>query len=510
MLQYRDLFDNHGPIFHLLCVPLFRALGERADILVLMRLGMIPLLGVALWCVYRIGANVFSKKAGIWAAIFTGLYPEFFFTSTEFRTDDLWTVLWLASLVIATAGGLSGRRSFLIGLLLGAAFGVTVKTGLMVGAVSFAALWIIGYQWAAGQTLNWRRISAFASAGLLGLLIVPAALVLFFASQGASNEFLYCNIFHNLVPHAQNWERFDAHVLWFPIFAVISLGVFIRLGRRRIEPRIFLAIFLTLVAGSYFTALKTFFPTLSRQDDLPFIPLLVLLITALISGAMISLPTRTRDFFARFAPLIALAEALSILLTVPIQKDRTREDIAMVAGVLRATKPSEFVMDATGEAIFRRRPFYYVIEAFTRARIQQGSIKDEIVEKMIERGTILARPEGLPKMSREFIRQNYLPIGNGLFMLGKALEIPSNQTTVGPIAFDVLVPARYSIVGENGPLAGCTLDWEALTSSRFLQAGKHLLQMNSIQIGSVALFSADGVERGISPFENKVPPMSAH
>jgi hypothetical protein len=259
------------------------------------------------------------------------------------------------------------------------------------------------------------------------------------------------------------------------------------------------------VAGSYFTALKTFFPTLSRQDDLPFIPLLVVLITALISGTMISLPSRRRESFARFAPLVAVAEAISILSIVPIWKDQTRDDIAMVAGVLRATNPSDFVMDATGEAIFRRRPFYYVIEAFTRARIQQGSIKDEIVEKMIEKGTIVARPEGLPKISREFIRQNYLPIGNGLFMLGKTLVIPSNQRAADSIAFDVIVPARYSIIGGNGQLADYKLDGETLSHPRFLEAGKHVLQSSSRTIEGVALFSADGLERGISPFPSKAP-----
>src|SRR5207244_3429338 len=43
-MQYVEIFDNHGPIFHLLCVPLFRLLGERPDILIPMRLAMIPLL----------------------------------------------------------------------------------------------------------------------------------------------------------------------------------------------------------------------------------------------------------------------------------------------------------------------------------------------------------------------------------------------------------------------------------------------------------------------------------
>src|SRR4051812_11556041 len=43
LLPYRDVFDNHGPIFHLLYSPLFRLFGERADIIIPMRLAVIPL-----------------------------------------------------------------------------------------------------------------------------------------------------------------------------------------------------------------------------------------------------------------------------------------------------------------------------------------------------------------------------------------------------------------------------------------------------------------------------------
>ena len=42
-VQYRDVFDNHAPLFHLLLTPLAAALGERADLLVWMRLAMLPL-----------------------------------------------------------------------------------------------------------------------------------------------------------------------------------------------------------------------------------------------------------------------------------------------------------------------------------------------------------------------------------------------------------------------------------------------------------------------------------
>src|SRR5437588_7535642 len=34
LLQYRDLFDNHSPLFQMLCAPLFKLFGERADIII--------------------------------------------------------------------------------------------------------------------------------------------------------------------------------------------------------------------------------------------------------------------------------------------------------------------------------------------------------------------------------------------------------------------------------------------------------------------------------------------
>src|ERR1043165_5996322 len=42
LLPYRDVFDNHTPLFHILSVPLFRMLGERPDIVLPMRLAMVP------------------------------------------------------------------------------------------------------------------------------------------------------------------------------------------------------------------------------------------------------------------------------------------------------------------------------------------------------------------------------------------------------------------------------------------------------------------------------------
>src|SRR3984893_18150100 len=107
MLPYRDVFDNHSPLFQALCAPLFQLLGERADIIVPMRLAMIPLFGCSVFLVGKIAATVFSPRVGLRAAVFAAVWPRFFFVSTEFRPDDLWALVWLAVLFTAVGVGLS-------------------------------------------------------------------------------------------------------------------------------------------------------------------------------------------------------------------------------------------------------------------------------------------------------------------------------------------------------------------------------------------------------------------
>ena len=43
LLQYRDVFDNHMPVFHILSAPLVALIGEDPRILFFMRLATLPL-----------------------------------------------------------------------------------------------------------------------------------------------------------------------------------------------------------------------------------------------------------------------------------------------------------------------------------------------------------------------------------------------------------------------------------------------------------------------------------
>src|SRR6201981_1964014 len=69
MIPYRDYFDNHAPLFQVLCAPLFASLGTRADIIAPMRLAMIPLFAVSILLLRQIAGNLLSPRAGLWAAV---------------------------------------------------------------------------------------------------------------------------------------------------------------------------------------------------------------------------------------------------------------------------------------------------------------------------------------------------------------------------------------------------------------------------------------------------------
>ena len=497
--QYRDVFDNHGPIFHLLCVPLYQFFGERPDILIPMRLAMIPLLGVCLWCIYRIGTSLFSSEVGLWSAILTGFYPEFFLTSTEFRTDVLWTTLWLLALVVATRTPFTVRHAFVVGLLLGAAFGVTVKSGLMIGSLVASAAVILGWEWLGGKKRTWRPIWTRAIAGLCGLAIVPSALILIFVALGMGEQFFYGNVSHNLVPHAQNWARFDAHVLWFPIFAAIIVGVFPFVKNRAADVITVRQVWFVLIAGFYFTVLKTFFPTDSRQDDLPVIPLAVLIFVSSVFhlSRQVDPQSRSHPLLNRLFPVVAIFEVAALTCKAPFWKNDTRTDIAMVADVLRATGPGDFVMDATGETMFRMRPYYYALEAFTKVRIERGSITDDIVERLIATRTAVVRPRDLTAQSRSFVHDNYLAVGHGLWMLGKQLNNRPGDRR--PVVFEVAVPANYTLLTSVGKEATGELDGTPLNGPRLLDSGRHAFVTHGDEPGHLVLFWAVAFERGFSP-----------
>ncbi len=78
LVQYRDYFDNHAPLFHILSAPLLARLGERADILLYMRAPMLVLFAIVLVSTYVIAGRLWSTRVALWSVVLLSLYPSFF------------------------------------------------------------------------------------------------------------------------------------------------------------------------------------------------------------------------------------------------------------------------------------------------------------------------------------------------------------------------------------------------------------------------------------------------
>ena len=510
LLQYRDVFDNHTPLFHLLCAPLLAVLGERPEVLYVMRLAMIPLYGLALWSTYRIGRELFSQRVGLWAAVFTGLFPGFFFCALEFRTDDLWVALWLLALALLVQGRLTLRRSLLVGVILGAAVGVSLKTTLLLAPLGAAALAAVILTAKGRSQPSLHYLTLCATTALLGLSLVPLALVLFFMAKGAWAPFFYGTVQHNLLPELGRW-KYPEQALLFPMILPLlwwSMRAIARHAPRAGNGARRGIIFLT--AMGYISALFSFWPLLTREDYLPFYPLLILLLTPVI----LELPHRiarwkesrlpTHSLSAVWAPtLVAVLEIALLLGTGLLWRDNTREEITLLADVLRLTQPSDPIIDLKGETVFRPRSSYYVLEGITKARIKRGLIPDDIPERLIATRTCVAVADNdqFSPRTRTFLQENYVPVGQ-LRVAGRLLTAQAVEGAT--FTFDIQIPARYAIVAESGTAKGW-LDGTPLDGARFLAPGRHEFHSSSGG-GQLAVVWAQAVERGFSPF---LPPGEA-
>ncbi len=80
---------------------------------------------------------------------------------------------------------------------------------------------------------------------------------------------------------------------------------------------------------------------------------------------------------------------------------------------------------------------------------------------------------------------------------GRILD-PAPENLAGPLAFDVVIPARYAVVSGRGEAHG-TLDGRAYDGPRDLGPGRHVF-IPETGPGPLAVIWAQAAERGFSPF----------
>jgi len=503
LLPYRDILDNHMPVFQALSAPLFHLFGVRADIVLLMRLAMIPLFAATIWCVWKISDSMFSPRIALWTALLAVFIPPFFLTSVEYRHDQLWTAIWMVVLTVLVTGQATVGRTFTAGFFLGLAFTVSMKTSLMAVSLGLACTGTVLALQFAGHPIEARRLILYTGAAALGMIIMPAVIALFFVSHGAGPQMLSCVISHNILPRlADRLWLMKAASRWLALLPIELFGVWLIWRWRETIARRSRFTLIFLAGAVYFSTFLSFWPLREPQTRLPFFPVMAIIVAPCLLWFADVVSKRTR-FFAFILPaLIITAEIGLITRFGSPSMNKTADKIGLVANVLKLADESDYVMDSKGEIIYRRRPVYYMLDRVTRRRMHRHLIRDDITERLIEtRTALVATIARMPRADLTFITNNYLPIAFRLRALGKMVQSSDEQEKL--THFEVVVPGRYTLVCASGKIAG-VLDGIEFDGPRELTAGSHTFQQTA-GAGRTVLIWARAIERGYSPFAEIEP-----
>jgi len=449
LLQYRDVFDNHAPLFHILTAPLLALAGERATILFVMRLPMLVLWAVVLGCTFVVARRLYDERVAAWSTVMLSVLPPFFLKSLEYRPDNLWTAFWMLAVL-----ALLSKRFFLAGLLLGLAMATSLKTILLIATLLIAA--------AITRTLS----RGFAVL-LLGAALPPALLAAYFWYRGAWPSVVYCLVTFNR----------SADGKWLPrLLAIAALIAVAVMARKQTFWGVATIVFFVILASFWIL------PLVSPRDALPFLPFVVMFGVVALIGR----------------PALLTAAAAICLALIAYYADgfrnRTREFTTMMNQVLGLTRPGERLMDLKGETIYRPRPYYYIFEVIGRQKIQSQLIPDNVPEAIVDARCYVTQADGpfFPPRTRKFLVDHFLDLG----------RLRAAGSLIGEDgSFVIAVPGEYVIVRDAGE-AGGRLDGTPYAGARRLDAGPHRFERD-VAGEVVTVLWAPAFQRGYSPFHRR-------
>ncbi len=503
LTQYRDVFDNHTPLFHLASLPFYQWIGECGDTLLYMRFLMVPLFFYSLWCVYRLGVGICSVEVGIWAAILGALTPAFCYTFTEYRADDLWTALWYSALVVLLEGKLSWQRGFFAGVLIGATLAASLKTlallGCFAGAGTVACYLTKSFKAALGHERNYRILAAT----IAGSLIVPALLTIWFSHLHALADARYGIFTYNAIPGFGRFRTFRAVVVGFVEF-VAALAILIPLSHamaeRLIAPERRLRFHLAFLGSGFYGALiYTLWPLLDAEHLIPYQPLFLMGLTPLLleRGEAIF---RSRRFPQRVVVPTAIAVFVIALEAWSLRVDQVKHRLMDYAELLRLSDANDYVMDMKGESIFRPRPYPYLLEGIGILRAKSGLMPDDIPERLIATGTCIVVPADIrftfPR-AIAFMNDNYILVGQ-FRVLGNAMTPTDDGTT---FTFQVRIPQTFAFVSNLKLMRGM-IDGQPCPGFATLTAGRHVFVPESPH-ETIDFVWKQAIDRGFYPRHKK-------
>lgn len=371
LLPFRDFFEVHPPLFHILLAPLVALLGpevgypEARATLIAARLVMILAWAGILALVVRIGTRLADRPAGLLAGAFASVHLLFLHRSLEVRPDPLASLLVLGcvALLLPAAGSTAPptrRRFAAAGALFGLAFCATQKVAFLLPGL-LLALGLYPFL----EATRDRRAEAenrvlYCLAGMAAPLALLAA---YFQARGGLVPLLE-HVF--LLPLRWPWEFSPLGDLVtslkqnpeLALFGIAGWGYLVHLAvrarDRRFERALVAAVLLSAAVGLFVISIPY------KQYYLLGLPLMFVAAGVLASRLLCSIRPGSSPWGAWAAALLVLAVGLTPLVrTAPRLGDTHAEQLSAIRFVAERSGPEETFLDGwTGYALFRPHAFF--------------------------------------------------------------------------------------------------------------------------------------------------------
>lgn len=448
LVAYRDFYDNHTPLFHLLLAPFVRAAGETPDILLVARLMMLPFAVVALALAWWIAERLYDRQVAIWTVIGSSVFPYFVLKLGEFRNDNVWVIFTLASIALVLEP-LTPRRAAVLGLILGLSFLASLKTIFLVIGLGVVLLVVD------------RIRPMIVLAAATGAAIPLATGALWLLHHDALREFWWCNVWMNSQkPIAP--ERRAMAVMLFAAAVTLVVRQLRRNGHLLRGRRVAAA-----VAVVFLFSIPVITPLVGEREILPLIPLFVMFL------------------FARLGATAVRATVIVFIVATVVEGRLWREPDpypqALVREALVLTRANERVLDLKGETIFRQRGSYVALETVSRDALRFGAVPETFAGDVVRQRVYVATRDAdfFPPRTRKFLNDHFLRVGvmrvagsrvsNGVFRIAVA----GPYVTLGP-GRTILQAATWYEPGLYRAKAGAVcVVWKCAIERGFWPSGQH-------------------------------------
>lgn len=447
LVQYRDVFDNHLPLVHLLLAPVMALAPQSSDVFLFTRVAMAPVAIACGWLLYLFVRPLYGPRVAAVAAMTFAVSPPWLAKSVEVRNDTLWMFFWLLALVLlrpllvrralspsqgrAESPDVQGERPHYF-------WGGVACALSFLASIKFAPLFIahlLAFATQRQRIAPARDLLRFAAGAAFPVALVAAA----FAYLGALDEMFYATLLFNASTPVHPVRRIAGVV----IFSFVATTIF-RKGKN--------ASHLLLFGLWYASVLLAFWPILTPRDYLPMIPLFLIWVALRWRGAVV---------------VPVLVAVVWSYLDSRLWRGPDPRRGAFIDTVVRVTAPDDYVLDLKGDAVFRRRPIYYIYEDVGRALTEKGELPDHGPERIVERGCCAAIRDThhLPPRTRAFLNRYF--IGEGVLRVCGA-------RVSGP-TFEIAVPQTYAVIGGGR----VTIDGTPYRGPRRLEPGTHTIESDS-------------------------------